>query len=328
MSVIMMANSGRKINYSVRPAKNIERKMFKDMLLRLSTCFSFYEYQYIGFGSKYFVDFILLHKSLHISDMISIEHDIHNKKRYEFNSPYSCIDIKFGSASEVLPSLDLNKKSIVWLDYDSSFSREMLGDVSILVSSLPSESIVCLTYNSQPYKSSEVEKDNPHSQSPYRDKFIELFGEENIPIKFDERGWTNKKQFSKLIRQAIVNQIDKDLKTRELRGEDIRYEQIMYFDYSDGSHMSSLAFIIGGKEIEAKIKKCNLTMLPFYQKSDTSYCIEVPNLTAKEIRHLSEKMPSSVQKMIPDEVGITDKDVENFCKNYKYYPTFTEVEII
>lgn len=139
---------------------------------------------------------------------------------------------------------------------------------------------------------------------------------------------SNKKQFSKLIRQAIVNQIDKDLKTRELRGEDIRYEQIMYFDYSDGSHMSSLAFVIGGKEIEAKIKKCNLSMLPFYQKSDTSYCIEVPNLTAKEIRHLSEKMPSSVQKMIPDEVGITDKDVENFCKNYKYYPTFTEVEII
>lgn len=326
MSVIKMTNSGRKINYSIRPAKNIERKMFRDMLLRLSTCFSFYEYQYIGFGSKYFVDFILLHKSLHINIMISIENDVHNRKRYEFNKPYSCIDIEFGSASEVLPRLNLDKESIVWLDYDSLFSQEMLGDISTLVSSLPSGSIICLTYNSQPYKITDLEIENPHSKTPYKDKFIEIFGKENIPANFDERGWSNKNSFSKFIRQAIHNQINKDLTTRKLREPNIECMQIMYFDYFDTSFMSSLAFIIGTDEIKNKIDRCNLNMLPFYKNSDECYNIEVPNLTTKEIRYLSEEMPS-INGMISNNYGIAEKDVENFCKNYKYYPTFSEIEI-
>ncbi|HGB1823876.1 TPA: O-methyltransferase, partial [Salmonella enterica subsp. enterica serovar Bahrenfeld] len=73
-----MANTGRKIDYRIRPAKNIERKMIRDVLLRLSPFGIFSDYQYIGFGSKYFTDFIIMHKYLGIDDMISIEGDVNN----------------------------------------------------------------------------------------------------------------------------------------------------------------------------------------------------------------------------------------------------------
>ena len=113
-----MSNSGRKINYAVRPAKNIERKMMRDLFTRLRTFGRLEDYRYIGFGSKYFSDFILFHKSLNILEMISIESDIHNQARYEFNKPFSDIKMEWGRSTERLPEIVINKKkSIYWLDY-------------------------------------------------------------------------------------------------------------------------------------------------------------------------------------------------------------------
>ena len=105
-----MSNSGRKINYSVRPAKNVERKMMRDFFLRLSHFGRIEDYRYIGFGSKYFSDFIIFHRHLNISEMISIEADTNNRARYEFNKPYSNIRMEWGHSSEVLPKLAQSAK--------------------------------------------------------------------------------------------------------------------------------------------------------------------------------------------------------------------------
>jgi hypothetical protein len=63
-----MAGSYEKINYSLRPAKSIERKMLCDAFRRLSAFGKVENYQYIGFGSTYFSDFSLFHKALGISN--------------------------------------------------------------------------------------------------------------------------------------------------------------------------------------------------------------------------------------------------------------------
>lgn len=109
-------SSYEKINYSLRPAKNIERKMLCETLQRLSFIQKLEKYRYIGFGSTYFSDFNLLHRLLGISKMISIEKDKKNKDRFEFNKPFSCIEMKFGSSNEVLPMLKWKEPSIVWVD--------------------------------------------------------------------------------------------------------------------------------------------------------------------------------------------------------------------
>src|ERR1700712_3390037 len=67
-----LAGSFKKIDYRLRPAKHAERVMLCDLFRRMR--FSPPEtYQYVGFGSVAFIDFRLVHRTLGIRQMISIE---------------------------------------------------------------------------------------------------------------------------------------------------------------------------------------------------------------------------------------------------------------
>ena len=68
-----MPGSDQKINYQVRPAKSIERKMLCDLIREVQLMRADGEMRYIGLGAKYFTDFLLLHNEFGITDMISIE---------------------------------------------------------------------------------------------------------------------------------------------------------------------------------------------------------------------------------------------------------------
>ena len=78
-----MNKTGDKINYSVRPKKNIERKIFCEAIRAMSYFGRLDEYRYIGFGSYFFQDFMLFHKEFSINDCISLEID---NKAYAKNS--------------------------------------------------------------------------------------------------------------------------------------------------------------------------------------------------------------------------------------------------
>ena len=66
-----MAASYRKIDYRVRPAKAVERKMFVEILRKLSEFGRLEGYRYVGLGSLYFSDFKLFHRVLGFDSMIS-----------------------------------------------------------------------------------------------------------------------------------------------------------------------------------------------------------------------------------------------------------------
>ncbi len=304
--------------------------MIRDALIRLFPFGIFSQYQYIGFGSKYFVDFSIIHKYLHINKMISIEGDSTNRNRYYFNRPYECIDIKFGHSTVVLPKINLNQKSIIWLDYDEAFSSYMLEDISTIVSSLPSGSIFCLSYNSHPYNLQSLKEEYPDvAEGFYRKKFEDVFGEEHIPGDFDERGWSNKKNFSKFIRNVITSQITTVLSgrnnTENQRNDWLNAKQILYFDYADGAHMSTIAFVITSAKDRGLLDSCKLNELSFFRDNNESYEIKIPNLTSKEIRFLMEKMPST-DNLELDSTIFNNGDVLEFQKNYRYYPSFMEIE--
>jgi hypothetical protein len=78
------------INYDLRPAKSIERKMMAEALQALTLFAPMKEYSYRGFGSPYFTDFSLVHRVLGIRNMESIEKDEYNKGRFVFNRPLGC----------------------------------------------------------------------------------------------------------------------------------------------------------------------------------------------------------------------------------------------
>ena len=125
-----MASSFEKINYNLRPNKSIERKMMCEALSRLSFIEHLNKYRYIGLGSPYFADFILVHKNLGITDLISIEKEESKKNRFEFNIPYSGIKMHYGLSTTIIPNLELDKKkNIIWLDYDDKISDFMFSDI-------------------------------------------------------------------------------------------------------------------------------------------------------------------------------------------------------
>lgn len=324
-----MSNSGRLINYGVRPAKHIERKMMRDIFLRLYAFYPLSSYQYIGFGAKYFIDFHLFHKTLHIDKMVSIEGDVNNRQRYNFNKPFDCIEILFGNSNDVLPRVDFTDPSIVWLDYDSRFHIGMLDDISTLISELCTGSVFSLSYNSQPYTRQELqEEDGKLPSDAYRQKFIEIVGEDNIPQGFDERGWSRQTAFSKFLYDAVLARINRCVSERNAREEDeYTVKQVLYFDYADGQRMETLSFILLKVSDLAKYESCNFTNVSFFRGGHESFTISTPNFTFKEIRHLMEKMPNIDVTTLNSKV-FNEGDVQKFSELYKYFPTYNEVEVL
>src|SRR5207244_1556417 len=100
-------------------AKQIERRMLLESLQLLAEGgFPISDYQYTGFGSIHFVDFILVHRLLGINRMLSVEHSQKIQKRVQFNQPFKTVDVVLNSATEVIPALSPEKRHILWLDYD------------------------------------------------------------------------------------------------------------------------------------------------------------------------------------------------------------------
>jgi hypothetical protein len=144
-----MPASYRRINYALRPAKAVERKMLCEMFLRLHPFARVEQYRYIGFGSIYFSDFHLFHRSLGISDMLSIERDVDAKECFEFNRPYQCVRLDFRPSSEVLPELNWMSPAIVWLDYDGKLDESVLSDVITFFNRAHSGSLLLVSINVQ-----------------------------------------------------------------------------------------------------------------------------------------------------------------------------------
>ena len=80
-------------------------------------------------GLCYLSDFALVHRTLGIQSMVSIERAEHDKARFEANFPYSCVKMLWGDTSTELPKVDLSHRSIIWLDYDGLLSPSVLDDI-------------------------------------------------------------------------------------------------------------------------------------------------------------------------------------------------------
>ena len=94
-----MTSSFRKINYALRPAKHAARRMLCEIFGRVHPFQSVEQYVYVGFGSVWFQDFLLFHRHLGVSDMISIERDTRARDRIEANKPFRTVTVHYRRAS-------------------------------------------------------------------------------------------------------------------------------------------------------------------------------------------------------------------------------------
>jgi len=316
--------SWRKINYDLRPAKNIERKMLSEAFRCLTSFGSMSSYRYVGFGSQFFSDFRLFHRSLGITRMISIEGDREVEQRCDFNRPYGCIRLRFGMATSVLPMLEWNQKTILWLDYDVHLDPEVLADVKFACANAVSGSMIVVTVDTRVKPPGK--EDDPDKRVSW---LKECLGEK-VPAgirKKDLVGWGT----AKVYRTIIDNEIRKTLSERNgtlPEERQIQYKQLFNFEYEDSKDAKMLT--AGGLLYETRhgplLEKSAVELLPFIRSDEEPFQIEVPNLTLHEIRHLDKFLPKTPAKRLRG-CPIPEIDVNRYSNLYRYFPSFVEAEL-
>lgn len=336
-----MQSSFEKINYNLRPNKCIERKMMSEVLGRLSFIDDLDTYRYVGFGSPYFADFILFHKNLGVNDLISIEKEIDKRTRFDFNVPYSGIKMKYGHSNTVLPNLELDsKRNIVWLDYDDKISAFMFSDIDTVFSEAMPGSFFIVSVNVEQEfmnlsESKEAHEEKKVSLIEFRlNQLIERVGKERLPNEIMEQNM-NTKNLSNATYQMILRQIATSLLNRNGKKKNaVEFKQVFNFSYKDNSAILTIGGILYDKSQRVAVRKMAFTKLPFYSDGNESYKIQCPNLTFREIKALDKLLPSVLERNNNgfkndafNKIPLIVTDVEKYAKIYRYFPTFTEVNI-
>ncbi len=320
--------SFEKINYNLRPNKSIERKMICEALSRLSFVDDLRNYRYIGFGSTYFTDFSLFHKQLGITNLVSIESVKGKEERFEFNKPFSCIQIIYGEATTLLPNLELNsQRNIIWLDYDGVIEDYMFSDIDTVVSNAMEGSVFMLSLNVEPFSGDKEER---------LKCLIEKVGKQRIPIEFQTKN-LNSRNLVKVVYRMINMQINKSLSERNGNNVNkIEYKQMFNYLYKDGAKMLTVGGIIFSAEQRKQINKMKLHELNHIKEEGEQYKIQCPNLTYKEVHLLNNLLPCDI-KVNPNNGKITNKefkkihlnhsDIKDYAEIYRYYPNYAETNL-
>ncbi|BBZ05988.1 hypothetical protein MDOR_01570 [Mycolicibacterium doricum] len=309
--------SYRKIDYSLRPAKAIERKMMIDLLRRLDRSAALSHYRYVGFGSPYFSDFALMHRALGIGDMVSIEHANDHEARFRFNAPFATIDLQFGEASEVLPELTWAQRSIVWLDYDGRLDDVKLEDIDYLARNLPTGSVMIVSVNAHP--SADLDKRLEKAKEDLGNAVPRTASNESLGA------WGT----ATMYREVISEQVKVSLSERnagQSAAAQIHYQQLFNFHYSDGARMLTVGGVFYDAGQEGLYAGCAFNDFDFYRSGDQPYTITVPKLTLKEMRHLDAQLPAAGGYEGLDEIGIPIDDADTYAKLYRYFPKFVDIE--
>ncbi|WP_298486995.1 O-methyltransferase [uncultured Maribacter sp.] len=309
-------NSPKYLNYEVRPFKFTERKMMLASLQRICSYFGS-DYQYIGLGGLSFADFKLFHKELHIDDMISIEGGSFSQEKLEFNSPYSFIEILKERTTTALNRIDLNKKTLIWLDYDGVLDNYFFDDITTLFSKLPEGSIYIVTCNKE-LKVDETRKE--YDKEKFKEKFGSL-----VPFDINNKDFSSANNH-KTIRKMISNHITKILKNRSEVDIDLKFIQLFNLIYQEyrGANMYTFGGIIASKDFD--ISSLSLNDFDFLSDDESSYKIEIPNLTRKEVELVNSKVHKKEEDLIEMNI-ISESDLRKYKKSYKYIPHFYDVRV-
>lgn len=324
-------SSYEKINYLLRPNKSVERKMVCEMLSTISTVQDITSYQYIGFGSTYFADFSLFHRSLGISRMISIEGEERAQQRCEFNKPFSCIELKIGKSTTVLPNLNINtQNSVIWLDYDGVISEDVFSDINTVVGMMRPDSFFMLSINAelkmlQPDSDEEDECDS-------KKVLISKIGEQRFPNQFLD-GKLTSQSYLKILYQCIMEEIHTVIQKRNgMEESKVIFHQSVHLEYRDGARMLTIGgFLFQEVEEENHLSKMGIQRLSFYRNGSSAYTIKCPILSMREIQALNSHLPCKAMNqkgVFEDEelnkFPIDNREINQYALLYRYFPNFAE----
>lgn len=314
-----------KLNYALRPAKNVERKMLCESFAKLARIENLSKYRYVGMGAVAFVDFSLFHQRLGINDMISVEQYDDREHRIKFNRPYSCIKMKYGKTETVIPQMRwASKRHIVWLDYDDHLNLQMLTDVQYLAARVKSGSVIAVTVTADL-------PDDPDPTKPkakaHLDKLRASLGNDKVSPQLqpsDLAQWGTAGIYRDIIHADIEQAIRDRNDLAATEDEKVEYKQLFYFHYQDGTKMLTVGGIILNTHDSKLLKMNHFSGLEFIRQDNNSYLIQSPNLTLKEMRLLDSRLPAKKLRL---PTWLPKDECEKYKMLYRFFPSFIEVEL-
>ena len=308
-----MKASYEKLNYRLRPAKHIERGMIVETLQRLRMFAPLRQYRYVGLGSLYFADFILVHRVLGIKSMVCIERDEPKAERFRFNRPFRTVALKFGHSNDVLPALSWSQRSIVWLDYDCRLNDEVLADIGWVCGAAPSGSVLIVSVNAEPLE-----------EGTRIESFRKAVGRASVPESVTKEGHLAGWRLAEAGRTVIDSAIREAVQDRSVAGARLSYQQLFNFEYRDGVRMSTVGGLLVAGDDQARFNSCEFDDLDYVRRGAETCRIEVPFLTNREVRLLDRRLPATRQgapvKMIPEDAQ------RAYRATYRFFPTFVDAE--
>ncbi len=314
-----MSNS-RDINYIIRPAKGVERKMLAEICSRFGLLHPLTEYQYVGYGGAYFCDFSLFHRALNIPRMISIEHDKPGIKRYEFNKPFKCVRVESGNARDLLPDLDWTRPSVVWMDEIKELSEDLINVVGAVVRQLVSGSLIILTVAATQLSGDDRER---------RDQLTRRLGRFTPDLAENELAG---QRLETRLFDVLCGEMQKTLDRRDAGADEAQRSQfvpMIKFGYRDNRRMNTFGGMVLTKtqkdsQLGPVVKDLAFVVNP--ERKET-FEIEVPNLSLKEVRRLNEFLPCDDIPVsdLREEMGLVDSDILAYANIYRYYPHLSEI---
>ncbi|MDD8026408.1 MAG: hypothetical protein PHI34_07830 [Acidobacteriota bacterium] len=326
-----LEESFEKFNYSVRPSKQVERKLLMESLhfLGHKANLSIRDYTYLGFGSIYYTDFILFHRYLYIDKMICVESaDI--PRRMRFNRPYKFIKLKMGKISEVIPDINFNCKYVIWLDYDYGLDfgpndneSSILDDIDAISGKLYPGSILIVTAEAEPRLSNFKENSRLSDTkriSQLQSRLQETCGSilhskipKNILIRKEMPGFISKTMIAQMTASTAMNH------------HNVVFHQIANYVYADGAQMVTVGGIIDKAQKASELRLSGIYEQVFAEKGNKPKKISVPPLTIREKESIDSKIskfPNSAQFKLNFE--LKPELLNNYLKYYKHYPSFHE----
>jgi len=303
--------------------------MIVDALQRLQPAgFSITDYQYTGFGAIYFVDFILFHKLLGMSKLLSLERMTGLSTRIEFNKPFKCVDVNMVSASSAIPNLSRDTRHILWLDYDGVIHKDFLSDIQSAITVLPAGSILLVTVDVEPpedYDYRQVNPDFDSSKDVMGPKHWKEYFEHHAST-FLRLGLTDK-DFGRAELSSRTAEILQASFTRSIVPRtQMEFLPMFNFIYRDSHWMLSMGGMIAGPTEKRQLLSTTLRDTEYYRDSfDTEpFEISVPRLTRKERIYLDREMPCA-DGWTPKDFDLDPEELRKYRDIYRFLPAFAEI---
>ena len=324
--------SADSVNFAIRPNKAVERKLVFEKLSLLAKVYAWSECRYIGFGAMWFVDFVLAHRRLSITDMISIERNEYLASRARFNRPYACVSVEVGESDSVLPRLRLEERRLLaWLDYDASLDGPVLTDLATLCQRAPVGSVLIATINAHKGRLPDKDADDREFEGDQEriSYFVGEFADGLVPQELP-KGAMQTSGYPGFLSTLLLTHMRRQLRVAGREGE--RLLPLFNISYGDNAPMITIGAAIANEQHVLETNRALDAQDVIQRATDVPLRVEVPPLTFKEKVALDQLMPreqAPTENAVAEELGFRLKpsQIEAYHRFYRYYPMFGELDI-